>query len=148
MRKAVILYVEDEEDDLFFMRRAFKRFDRDVALHAAPHGKEAIAYLNGDRTYGDREQFPLPDLILLDLNLPVLSGFEVLQWIREQSRFEGVPVVVFSSSGREDDLEKARELKANDYVLKPTSGLAFAEVAQLLRQRWLSSQASDAPQGT
>jgi CheY-like chemotaxis protein len=77
-------------------------------------------------------------VILLDLNLPLVSGFEVLKWLRQQPPYEALPVVVFSSSARGEDQQKATELGANAYVQKPSSGLDFVDVVQQLKQQWLA----------
>jgi CheY-like chemotaxis protein len=137
MAKSTVLYVEDEEDDIFFMRMAFKRVGMKEELQSVSDGKRAIAYLAGEGTYSDRAQFPLPVAILLDLNLPLRSGFEVLQWIRQQPELQHITVVIFSSSGRLEDRQKARELGANEYVLKPATGLHFSDVVREFQQRWL-----------
>lgn len=137
MAKSTVLYVEDEDDDVFFMRMAFKRVGVKEDLQSVSDGKRAIAYLAGEGMYADRARHPLPVAILLDLNLPLRSGFEVLQWLRQQPELQEIAVVIFSSSGRPEDRQKARELGANDYVLKPATGLHFSEVVKEFQQRWL-----------
>ena len=130
--------MEDEEDDVLFMRRAFKKAGLEPGFRAVENGQEAIAYLAGDGAYADRSEYPVPILILLDLNLPLVSGFEVLRWVRQQSQFRTLPVIIFSSSPRSEDRLMAEELGANEYVEKPGSGLKFAEVVQNLKEKWLS----------
>lgn len=78
----------------------------------------------------------MPALVLLDLNLPQMPGFEVLAWMRNHPDYARTPVVVFSSSAREDDRVKAKELGANEFVAKPSSGLKFGEVVEGLREKW------------
>jgi CheY-like chemotaxis protein len=121
----VMLYVEDEESDVFFMRRAFRRSSTLWQLQTVPNGREAIAYIMGTAQYADRKIYPKPNLVLLDLNLPLLSGFEVLSAIRSEPEYVNLPVVVFSSSGRPEDRSRASELGANGYILKPSSGAEF-----------------------
>jgi CheY-like chemotaxis protein len=133
-----VLYVEDEESDVLFMRHAFGRAGFEHALRSVGDGREAIAYLAGKNGYADRAQHPLPSLIFLDLNLPILSGFEVLRWVRARPQFAQLTVVVFSSSSRQEDKAKAGELGANDYIEKPRSGLAFVDVVQRVKERWLT----------
>jgi len=137
MSDAIVLYVEDEEDDALFMQMAFKRVGAEGTLRIVKDGRKAIAYLKGEESYADRAVHPLPALILLDLNLPLLSGFEVLTWIREQPRFQQTPVVIFSSSGRPEDRSKAEFQGANHYALKPMSMFQFVDLAHELRKRWL-----------
>ena len=131
-----VLYVEDEENDLLFMEVAFRKAGLKHLLYSARNGQEAVDYLSGVNAYAARDQHPLPSLLLLDLNLPLLSGFEVLTWVRQQRSFQSLPVVVFSSSTRLEDQKKAMDLGANSYLQKPISGLMFAEVlAHLQRYR-------------
>lgn len=133
-----VLYAEDEADDVFFMRAAFKRVGVEHHLEAVSDGEQAIGYLAGEGPYADRNQFPMPGLLLLDLNLPVRSGFEVLGWLRSQAHLGHLKVVVFSSSGRPEDRVRAAQLGATGYLLKPASGAEFADTARLLRERWLA----------
>jgi CheY-like chemotaxis protein len=134
-----ILYVEDEEDDVFFMKDAFRRVGPVVSFHAVEDGERAIAYLAGSPPYMDRGEHPLPACVLLDLNLPIRSGFEVLEWLRGQPQFQQLPVVVFSSSGRPEDRQRAQQLGATDYLLKPASGREFVDTARRLSERWFAS---------
>ena len=135
--EGTVLYVEDEETDAIFMERAFAEKGLGSKLRLVVTGRAAIEYLSGSGEFGDREKYPVPSLVLLDLNLPQVSGFGVLEWIRNHPDYRRLPVVVFSSSTREDDRTKARELGANEFVTKPSSGLKFGEVVEGLQQRWL-----------
>jgi CheY-like chemotaxis protein len=134
-----VLYVEDEADDVFFMRSAFEREGVRVDFQAAHDGVRAIAYLAGEHPYDDRVRHPVPSFVLLDLNLPLRSGFEVLSWLRQRQEFIALPVVVFSSSGRVEDRARAQQLGATDYLLKPSSGMQFGGVVRTLRDRWLAT---------
>lgn len=133
-----VLYVEDEESDVVFMEMAFAKAGLKEALRVVRDGRAAIEYLSGAGRYGDRQRHPLPAVVLLDLNLPQVPGFEVLQWMRNHPEFTSTPVVIFSSSNREDDQAKARELNANGFVVKPSSGLAFGRVVEDLKGKWLA----------
>jgi CheY-like chemotaxis protein len=148
MKRTTMLYVEDEEDDVFFMRRAVKAAGGDLELQSASDVPSAIAYLQGREVYADRETYPFPDLILLDLNLPTVSGFELLEWVREQPEFNRLPVVIYSSSGREEDRERAGSLGANDYLTKPSSGADFLKVVRLILERWISRRPLLSPKKT
>jgi CheY-like chemotaxis protein len=136
---ATVLYVEDEESDALFMRMAFQRAGLGESLRLVGNGRAAIKYLCGKNGYEDRRKYPVPAVVLLDLNLPGGPGFEVLEWMRRRPEYAATPVVVFSSSTREDDRAKAKELGANDFVAKPSSGLKFAEVVEVLKGKWLTS---------
>ena len=137
-----LLYVEDEDNDVLFMQRALSRAGVSVNFQAVCDGDKAVAYLAASPPYENR---PLPRLILLDLNLPARSGFEVLEWFREQPALQHIPVVIFSSSGRPEDRERARVLGASDYILKPTSTLRLIDIARELWTRWLDPRLDQAP---
>jgi PAS domain S-box-containing protein len=132
-----VLYVEDEETDAMFMKIAFASRGMESALRVVNDGRAVIEYLSGAGEYGDRNKYPLPSVVLLDLNLPQVPGFEVLKWMRNHPDFARTPVVVFSSSTREDDRAKALELGANEFLGKPSSGMKFGEVVEALKERWL-----------
>src|SRR5437868_15435601 len=97
-RPRTILLVEDNPDDALFAQRAFGRVCPEARLELAKDGEDAVNYLSGKGIYGDRERFPLPTLILLDLKLPRKSGFEVLEWLKGEPELRDIPVVVLTSS--------------------------------------------------
>jgi DNA-binding response OmpR family regulator len=88
--------------------------------------------------YGDREKYPVPSLLLLDLNHPQVPGFGVLEWMRNHPDYRRTPVVIFSSSTREEDRAKAKQLGADDFMPKPGSGVKFGEVVDAVRRKWLA----------
>jgi CheY-like chemotaxis protein len=135
-KSGIVLYVEDEKFDRFFMQMAFQELELGQALRMVTTGPEALDYLSGKGKYADREQYPLPSLLLLDLNLPAITGFEVLQWVRSQAHLQSLLVVMFSSSPQPEDKLKALKLGAAAYIEKPNSGLKFVEVAKGLRTQW------------
>ena len=136
MGRAIALYVEDELYDIQFMRRAFKLAGLETCLETVTDGQQAIDYLSSKRPYTNGHQSPLPAVIILDLNLPLVSGFDVLKWVRQQPHFEQLPVVIFSSSVRTDDRTKACKLGATDYLEKPSSPLQFTELVERVKE-WL-----------
>ncbi len=138
--KSIVLYVEDEERDRMLMELAFQNAGLGPAMRMVSHGQAAIDYLSGAGAYGDRAEYPLPAVVLLDLNLPEVHGFEVLRWIRGQPTYQGLPVVVFTSSAREEDRARALELGASEYLQKPLAPGGFQEVAQRLSKEWLGQQ--------
>lgn len=143
-----VLYVEDEENDAFFMQRAFKKLGIGHSLQWVSDGLKAIAYLAGKAPYNDRDQFPMPSVILLDLNLGFMSGFDVLDWLRAQPEFVSLPVVIFSSSNNPLDRERAFRLGATDFVPKPRSSAEFPEAIAPVRQRWLVQGVDERPAST
>ena len=136
MRLAPVLYVEDEEDDVLFMRRAFTTIGIANRLDIARNGEEAIVYLKAAEASGD-----LPHLILLDLNLPILSGFDVLDWTRKSASFRETAICVLSSSDHPRDVERAKEQGADDFRVKPSSPVQLTAFVQQINQRWLSGLA-------
>jgi CheY-like chemotaxis protein len=134
---SIVLYVEDDEADRFFMERAFNTAGLPSALHMVNDGRAAVQYLSGTGPFADRSLYPVPQLVLLDLKIPELSGFEVLEWIRKRPEYVTLPVIVFSSSSHPDDPVKAKALGANDYWKKPANALNYAQVVNSLRERWL-----------
>ena len=133
-----ILYAEDETDDIFFMRRAFQQTGIAHPLEAVPDGDEAIAYLAGTGKYADRIAYPLPALVLLDLNMPRTSGFEVLKWIRNRPPVSGLPVLVISSSNHDADIQRASLLGANGYLVKPGNPDDLFEMVKAFKDYWLA----------
>ena len=132
-----ILYVEDEESDVVLLQHVLGKAGIQNPLQTVKDGKEAKDYLSGEAPFDDRQAHPLPGLVLLDLNLPYWSGFEVLEWIRQQPQLRGLPVVVFTSSNRPDDIARAYDLGANGYVVKPNALAELTSLVLALRDFWL-----------
>jgi CheY-like chemotaxis protein len=136
-RMISVLYAEDEPDDIFFMERAFKEAGIEQPLYSVPDGQEVIAYLSGAGQYADRTQYPLPGLILLDINMPQMSGLDVLKWIRATPAVCTTPVLVLSSSSHEKDVEQASLLGANGYLTKPGQPDRLVEIVRAFKDYWL-----------
>jgi CheY-like chemotaxis protein len=130
-RPQTVLYVEDSTDDFTLFKLASQKSGTPFSLQRAADGEQAIAYLSGADEYVDREQHPFPDLVLLDLKLPRLDGFEVLQWIRTNPATHTLPVVVLAGSSFRADVRRALELGANSYAVKPGR---FEELQVLIDQ--------------
>ena len=133
----VILYAEDEDNDVFFLQHAFKVAESSYTLSVVTDGQQAIDYLAGEGPFADRKRHPLPALVLLDIMMPRKTGLEVLEWIRQQRQFRLLPVLMLTSSARPEDRDKARELGADDYHLKPSSPLKLVDLVKLLHTSWL-----------
>jgi CheY-like chemotaxis protein len=127
-----LLIAEDDDNDFLFLERALGIEKFEANIRRACNGDEAIEYLCGENIYSDREAHPLPHLMVLDLKMPLKNGFEVLEWLREHSELETFPVVVFSSSEEPADVEKAYELGASGYLVKPSSYLSYGEIVRSL----------------
>ena len=135
------LLVEDSADDSFFIDRAMKNVP-DVQLCIVKDGQEAIDYLEGRQSYADRKKFPLPDIILLDLKMPRVDGFQFLKWRREQAPDDVslIPVVVMSGSDLEEDIREAYTLGANRYLVKSTDQDVFQKRMKLMAELWAESE--------
>jgi CheY-like chemotaxis protein len=114
-----ILIVDDNEDDVYALRRALRKAGITRSQQAVENGREALNYLSGKSRYADRNEFPLPFIIFVDLKMPLVDGFEVLAWIRSQPELGGIPVVTLTGSDEMKDHERARLLGAHTYLVKP-----------------------------
>jgi DNA-binding response OmpR family regulator len=132
-----ILLVEDNEEDILLLKRAFRNARIANSLNVVKDGDQAIRYLGGSAARATGGRRPVPFLILLDLRLPKLSGFEVLEWIRERAELAGVIVVVLTNSDHVPDVSKARELGANSYLVKPGTFDELVAMVKRIRGRWL-----------
>ena len=132
-----LLLAEDDENDVFFVERAFKQAQISNPLHRVKDGEEAMAYLRGDGEYANRERFPIPNLILLDLKMPRKNGFEVIGWLRQQPGLRRLPVIVLTSSKEDPDVNRAYELGANTYLVKPVKFEGLVEMMKALNLYWL-----------
>ncbi len=135
--RATILVVEDDANDLFFLKRAFSGVQSKCLMQAVGDGAEAIDYLRGVDDYSDRKQFPLPALILMDLKMPRVDGFEFLSWLRREPGLKLIPVIVLSSSNLPRDVKRAYELGANSFVVKAQDNTSLPETLQTLATYWL-----------
>ena len=134
---STILLVEDELDDAQLLVRAFRKAGIANPVQHVDDGDKAIAYLAGQEPYADRERHADPTVILLDLKLPRRSGFEVLQWLRAQPGLRRLPVVVLTSSGQTADVNRAYDLGANSYLVKPATGAALQEMVKTINAYWI-----------
>jgi CheY-like chemotaxis protein len=120
-QSAVILLVEDSDSDAVLMRRAWRSLNLQIPLQVVTDGEQAIDYLKGVGQFADRTIHPLPTLVLLDLKMPVMSGFEVLKWIRSSRDFKEATVIVLTNSVFADDVKLAYQLGANSFMVKPST---------------------------
>lgn len=137
LKDSGILLVEDDSNDILFIQRAFRRSKLENPIHIVRDGDEAVAYLSGEGKYGNRNLYPLPGMILLDLKLPRRSGLEVLEWLRNQPVLKRIPVVILTSSKENTDVNKAYDIGVNSYLLKPVSYNALNEMIDTLNAFWL-----------
>jgi CheY-like chemotaxis protein len=133
-----VLIADDDANDVFLLRHAFAKAGLACELVEVTDGQQAVDYLSGQPPFNDRTRFPLPDLVLLDLKMPRLDGFDVLAWLHDQPELSHLRVVVLSSSGQEADQARARSLGASDYHVKPSDISSLTRLARDLRTKWLS----------
>ncbi|MGQ0509354.1 MAG: response regulator [Betaproteobacteria bacterium] len=137
-RPAHILLVEDNKMDVELTADAFRERRLSNTLHSCANGQAALDYLQGAGGYADRKKHPLPDLILLDLKMPIMDGHEVLRRIKQSPTLKRIPVIVLSSSKEEGDLAMTYDNGANSYLVKPVSFEGFLEVVRQIDSYWLS----------
>ncbi|GAB4023421.1 response regulator [Spirosoma migulaei] len=125
-----VLIVDDDEDDQYLIKAAFERDSHHYNLQFAADGTDVLENIEGP-------QF-LPDLILLDLNMPVINGFEVLKHLKNSPLYRHVPVVVLTTSDDEDDINRAYQLGANTFLTKPINHQALVDLAEQIRLYWFT----------
>ena len=132
MSESVILLVDDSDDDAFMFRKALQRAQVSASLVHLSNGQAAIDYLSGSGEYSKRDLHPLPSILLLDSQLPRVSGFEILSWTRQQAQYKNLPVLMLTGSSRPLDEERARELGATGYFEKSPRCSEVIEKIRLL----------------
>ena len=139
LRNHVVLHVDDDADDVHFVRRAFARVGADAVVRAVSGGAAAIEYLAGQGQYADRSLHPLPTLVLLDLKLPGMSGFEVLRRIRSDPVHRRMIVIIFTGSGEIADIRRAYDDGASSYLVKPGNPQDLEGLLESVKRYWLES---------
>ncbi len=132
-----ILLVEDNEDDVFLMKRALQGANVVNPLFVVEDGQEALDYLGGAGKFADRDSYPLPVVVFLDLKLPYISGHDVLAWTRRQKELESMVVIVLTSSNEASDLSRCYALGANSYLVKPPTPDQLEDLARAFKWYWL-----------
>jgi CheY-like chemotaxis protein len=134
---AVFLLVEDSQNDIELLRRAFAKCRVMNPLQVVKNGAEAMAYLAGAGRYRNRQEFPLPKIVLLDIKMPGVSGLEVLKWIREQRSLSGIRVIMLTSSDAVRDVNEAYRLGANSFLMKPNDFDDLVKLTQAIQGYWV-----------
>jgi CheY-like chemotaxis protein len=138
-----ILLVEDNPDDLFLMKRALRSARIVNPLIVVETGQEAMDYLAGTERFADRDSYPIPAAVFIDLKLPLVFGHEVLAWIRRRKEFESLVVIVLTSSNAASDLNRCYSLGANSYLIKPPTAEQLEARAKAFKWQWLQYAPSD-----
>lgn len=130
-----LLWVEDDPNDILLGERALRKvgFPAPIVLR---DGEEAIAYLSGKNQYEDRSRHPLPSLVLSDLKLPRVSGFDLIRWIRDQDELRRIPAVIFTSSRQRRDIDTAYDCGASAYLVKPIETQILVDLFRSLHTFW------------
>lgn len=137
--KISVLIAEDEENDRFMYELTFKKIGIE-RFRCVEDGQEAIDYLCGQGQFSDRERFPFPDWLLLDLKMPRVDGFQVLEWIKQNPHCKVVPTVVFSSSRLPADVQRAYDLGVNAYFVKPVRMEEMVKTVALIENFWMVAE--------
>ncbi len=131
-----VLLVEDDLNDIFLVKRAFKTARIENPLQVVTDGLEAISYLRGEGKYADRAVYPLPKLVVMDIKMPRRTGFEVLEWVKRDHILRRIPIVIVSLSDNSIDINRAYELGANAYMVKPMDYRAVEHLFQSITHYW------------
>jgi len=134
--RPTLLVVEDNEDDIFFIERIFKQLDARCELKFARDGIEAVDYLSGKGRFKERSKFPLPTMILMDLKMPRMNGFEVLEWMQKQPELKLIPTIVVTSSTLQEDVTRAYRLGANAVMNKPVDKDSLLQMLKTFHIYW------------
>lgn len=134
--KTVLLLAEDDENDVLLFTRAIKNTGMACEVKSVSDGQQAIDYLQGAPPFEDKQIFPFPRFLILDLKMPRRSGFEVLEWLQEHPECKIVPTIVFSSSKIADDVKRAYQLGANSYFTKPNDYEELKAVFLIMLNYW------------
>jgi|SRR6185295_2171270 len=134
VEEAALLVVEDDPDALLLLKRAFRKVGLEAPLHVVTDGEAAVAYLAGEGPFGDRQAYPLPCIILLNLKLPKRSGLEVLEWMCAQPHLRRIPVIVVTTSDEARDRQRAAELGAKHYDIKPIDSGSLLRLAKKVQK--------------
>jgi CheY-like chemotaxis protein len=143
-RKTAILIVDDDANDQFLIQTALRQGGAVAPIFAVNDGAEAIAYLKGEGPYADREFFLFPTMILTDLKMPKVNGFELLRFLQGNSNLSVLPTIVLSSSSDRHDVQSAYRLGANSYQVKSQTLDALCEQMKLIHDYWMRCEVPEA----
>jgi CheY-like chemotaxis protein len=135
--KPIILHVEDDPNDVLLVGLAFRKSDIGAVMQVVNDGEQAVQYLAGQGAYSNRQTFPLPTIVLLDLKLPRRSGLEVLSWVRGQDDLRRLPIIMLTSSNQQGDITKAYDLGINSFLVKPSALEELTDMVRKICGYWL-----------
>jgi CheY-like chemotaxis protein len=142
MNTTPILLVEDSSDNVLLVRHAMHKAGITTPLQVVTSGEQAIEYLRGTNGYSDWGQFPLPAIVLLDLKMPGLNGFDVLKWIRQRPGLKALRVAMLTCSDLPSEIKQAHDLGANIFLTKPIELDRLIQIMKTLNEHWLQQAQS------
>ena len=145
--KATILLVDDSEEDVFLFQRALKSAGQDLNVQVAHNGLEAIQYLSRACEEKAPDGVPMPKFILTDNRMPILTGRDLLRWIKEHPRCRVIPSVILGGSDSPDDVRESYELGAHSYFVKPNSHAELMELVKMIFCYWAQAKVPSTPVG-
>jgi CheY-like chemotaxis protein len=143
--RRTILVVDDDPNEVELIGRAFRKAGFDSLIHSANNSEEAMQYLKGEGRFADRQQFPMPQLVVLDHKMPGSSEWEVLRWVRQQPKYDSLVLVIFSGSDDPNNEKMAYQLGANAYHTKPQNFEDYAQVIKRIGEFWMMRSGLDSP---
>ena len=139
-RLATVLHIDDDRNDTELFQAAAGRAQACFSIQNVTDGEQAMAYLNGRGVYANRQLYPLPVLVLLDLKMPRATGFDVLKWIRNHPEVGTLPVVILSGSELRDDVQRAYAVGADSYLVKPIGFNALVDLVRTIEASWIAGR--------
>lgn len=136
-KNATILLAEDDPNDVLLIERAFRKANFGGHLLVVNDGEQAVAYLSGENGYKDRDRFPFPQFVIMDLKLPRRSGLEVVSWVRSHAALKRLPIALLTSSKQPGDINSAYDLGVNCYLIKPVNFEDLVQTVKTLDLFWL-----------
>lgn len=131
-----ILLVEDNEDDIFITKRAFKEVELKNRLYVVRDGQDALDFIYHRGAYADKEKYPMPDLILLDIKMPKVDGFQVLETLKKDLEYMTIPIIMLTSSKNQEDIVRSYRNHAASYIQKPINYKEFIDVIKVFSFYW------------
>jgi CheY-like chemotaxis protein len=145
LKSLTILHAEDDSNDVILLKRAVKKLGVEHRFLFVGNGEEAIQYLRAEGMYADREKFPFPNMLIIDLKMPKKGGLDILQWLDNHDDCGVIPTIVLTSSAQPDDIKKSYQLSATAYFTKPTSLDEWSELFQAIFNYWKFAHVPEPP---
>jgi CheY-like chemotaxis protein len=142
-----ILIAEDDQNDAFILKRALRTAGFNNPFHISKDGADVMCYMKGEEPYGDREKYQFPRILFTDLKMPIVDGFELLQWLQNHEEYSVIPRLVLTSSQQPQDIHRAYQLGANSYLVKPATFDGLVKLLRLVFEYWETCEKPQLPGG-